>query len=308
MKLFSQRKASPIERYTYELSEKVRSRIFHTLHQLGGGSLMQDQCFKAMLAEVGQQLLARLGGMKQRRATFEESVVEYWASCSNEEALDFIEICFQTQLMGRDTPDVRLAVEKINTIFEEEGVGYELTPPALVDIGPGSLFGRTSRGVRSMRMEFPKIVKKAEGTVHDHAVKPALEVLRDDRFATANSELLDAFEKVRKGKYADAITSCGSAFESVMKTIYDLKKWTRDPKDTCAQLVEIGRAKGLFWPFYTESFKAVGIIRNNLGDAHGKGPAPTYIAEREHAEHMIALTCTHIAFLVGQAALGGQVS
>jgi hypothetical protein len=66
-------------------------------------------------------------------------------------------------------------------------------------------------------------------TVHEKVVQPALEALRDPLLATANCELLDAFEKVRKGNYPDAITSCGAAFESVLKTICKAKGWPYDP-------------------------------------------------------------------------------
>jgi hypothetical protein len=115
---------------------------------------------------------------------------------------------------------------------------------------------------------------------------------------------MDAFEKIRKGDYPDAITSCGAAFESVLKTICDAKGWIYDrDKDTSAKLVGICRDNGLFLPFYAPIFEGVGTVRNKLGDAHGKGPRPVQSATREHAEHMIALTCTHIDFLVRQAGL-----
>jgi hypothetical protein len=65
--------------------------------------------------------------------------------------------------------------------------------------------------------------------------------------------------------------------------------------------VEICRNQGLILPFYVEIFKGIGTVRNNLGDAHGKGPKPAHAATREHAEHMIAMTCAHIHFLVLQA-------
>jgi hypothetical protein len=197
---------------------------------------------------------------------------------------------------------VRSSAVTINRIFEEEGVGYELTPPKVVDTGKCAyLFGRPTH-TNYLRTEHPRILKKGQRTLYEKVVQPALEVLRDSRLTTANSELLNAFDEVRNGDYADAITSCGAAFESVLKTICDLKSWSYDPDtDTCAKLIGICRKEGLFLPFYTSIFEGVGTVRNKLGDAHGKGPKPAYVAAREHAEHMIAMTCSHIEFLVRQA-------
>jgi hypothetical protein len=258
-----------------------------------------------MLQEVGQQLLAKRGGLRapayEAARRSDHPVIEHFFSCPDEEVLDFIELCFRTQTIFRDNEGAKNLVVALNQIFEEEGIGYELTPTAIIDTGrPGMLFGRPAG--REIRVEYPKVIKKDERTVHEKAVKPALDALRDPRLATANSELLDAFEKVRKGNYADAITSCGAAFESVLKTICDIKGWAYDPnKDTCAKLVGICRDQGLFFPFYAPILEGVGTVRNKLGDAHGKGPTPAHTATREHAEHMIAITCAHIDFLVRQA-------
>lgn len=306
MSLFSRRQSEPPDRYTYVMHEKARSRMLHTLQQHQSGWMSGGRYnFNLLLNEVGQKLLAQTGTMRssmyEAARKSDHPVINYFLFCSNEEALDFIEICFQSNTMGGDSQDSRALVNLFNKIFEEEGIGYELTPPSTVDVGPGSLFGRTSPGMRSIRYEFPKIIKKDERTVHDKAVKPALEALRDPQMATANSEMLDAFEKVRNGDYDSAITSCGKAFESVLKTICSVKGWTYDPdKDACAKLVSICRDNGLFFGFYAPIFESVGTVRNKLG-AHGGGPKPAHTASREVAEHMIAMTCAHIEFLVRQA-------
>jgi hypothetical protein len=306
MKLFSQRQSEPPDRYTYAIPEKVRSRILHNLQQHGAGWIGGDH-FQDILEEVRQKLLAKHGTLQSlghetvRRRV--HPAIDHFSVCSDEEVLDFLQLCFETQTLHGDMEGSQRLVTIFNQIFEEEGIGYELTPLSVVDLGAGKLLGRSSPGMRSIRIEYPKVIKKDERTVHETAVKPALAALRDSRLATANSELLDAFEKVRKGDYPSAITSCGKAFESVLKTICTAKGWTYDPdKDTCAKLVGICRDKGLFFPFYAPIFEGVGTVRNKLG-AHGGGPKPAHVATREHAEHMIAMTCAHIDFLVRQAAL-----
>jgi hypothetical protein len=192
-------------------------------------------------------------------------VIDHFFYCSDEEVLDFIELCFKTQTVDGDADGSERLVAALNQIFEEEGIGYELTPRAMVDLGTASLFGRSSPGLRSTRIEHPRIIKKDKRTIHEKAVKPALETISDPRLATANSELLDAFEKVRKGDYDAAITSCGKAFESVLKTICTVKGWTYDSdKDTCAKLVGICQDQGLFFAFYAPN---LGRSRNHQKQA-----------------------------------------
>jgi hypothetical protein len=299
---YSDRQAKPLERYSYAFSEKVRLRIVHALRQhrdqwMTGGRFD----FTMLLHEVGEMAIAKYGCLRTG-PTDAHPVVAHFAGCSDEEVLEFIEMCFQANTMGHDSEGARAAVDRINRIFEEEALGYELTPPRTVDTGtPAEIFGRPT-GRNLLRTVYPQIVKKNDRTVHETVVQPALEVLADSRLATANSELLKAFEEVRKGDYADAITSCGASFESVLKTICDFKVWAYDKnRDTCSSLVEICRAQGLFPTYYSEMLKGVGIVRNNLGDAHGKGPAPERSATREEAEHLIAITCAHATLLVRKA-------
>jgi hypothetical protein len=138
------------------------------------------------------------------------------------------------------------------------------------------------------RVIFPTIVKKNEKLLHCQAVQPCLHVLSNTRFATANTELLNAFEEYRKGKYADAITDAGAAVESVLKIICTQKRWSYDrDKDTCSKLLDICRTHALFHPFYKPILEVTATIRNRIGDAHGKGPKPEYRATKELADHML---------------------
>jgi hypothetical protein len=64
MKLFSQRRVEPPERYSYAIPEKVRSRMLHTLQQhIEGWRGGRPYDFITLLQEVGQ-LLARRGGLR----------------------------------------------------------------------------------------------------------------------------------------------------------------------------------------------------------------------------------------------------
>lgn len=293
-------------RYRYDLPEKVRQRIFHAFRQhqrpwMGGG----QYDFQTLLSEVGELILAKHGSLFRSvydaARVSEHPVINHFGMCSDEQAAEFVVLCFQTNTMGGDSESARILVNEMNQIFEEESVGYELTEPKMIATGESARLFPGSPPRPTYRTEYPKLIKKSERSVHEIAVQPALEVLRDPRFATANSELMDSFDKVRNGNYDSAITSCGAAFESVMKVICDIKGWAyAKEKDACAKLVGVCKDHGLFFPFYVPLFEGVGTVRNKIGDAHG---SPSHTAGREHAEHMIAMTCAHIHFLVRQAGI-----
>jgi hypothetical protein len=299
-RLFSKRHTPPPEQYRYDLPEDIRWRIVHSIEQLNedfGGRFDIDR----MLQEVGERILREYGGLLRpsydAARVSDHAVVQHFFSCDERMALDFIEMCFQVWgNCGRQK-----GVDAINEVFRDAAIGYELTPFVEIQTNkPGKLYGRLCGTI--VEYQYPKIVMKNEQLSHEATVRPCLELLADPRFRTANTEMLKAHDDYRKGEYADAITSCGSAFESVLKTICDHHGWTYDPdKDTCSKLVGICRDNGLFPPFYAPIFEATGTIRNKLGDAHGRGPTPVYVVGKEHVDHMIQMTSAHIILLVGLA-------
>lgn len=296
---YGERHAQPKERYSYDLEASTRMKVLHILRQRNS-SLSSQAIFMMMLGEVQSELLTRHGFLRTAVGpTSGHPVIDHFVVCSTEDALSFIELCLRSAqfYMGGDHNDI---IQDLNRMLEADGVGFEITPFRQV-------WKPTVPGGKPMpqgKREFPQFIKKGERTTHEQAVKPALEVLSDPRFATANTELFKAFEEVRRGDYADAITDCGSAFESVLKTICQEKGWVIDPnKDACAALVETCRKNGLFEPFYVPMFTGVGTTRSKMGDAHGKAGTPEYTATSSHADHMIAMTCSHITFLVKQAGI-----
>ncbi len=294
---YTERHAQSKERYSYDLEFSTRMKVLHILRQRNS-SLSSQAIFVMMLGEVQSELLTRHGILRTAvGSTSGHPVIDHFLVCSTEDALSFIELCLRsTQFyMGGDHNGI---IQDLNRMLEADSVGFELTPFRQV----WKRTGPDGKPMPQGKREFPQFIKKGERTTHEEAVKPALVVLGDPRFATANAELMDAFKKVREGSYADAITSCGAAFESVLKTICHIKDWTYDSnKETCATLADKCNAHNLIEPFYAEIFKGIGTTRNKMGDAHGKGPKPQFTASQNHAEHMIAMTCSHITFAVRQA-------
>lgn len=302
--LYSRTASRQPDAFRYDVPEQIRWRILHTLKGLSERwptSFHLDE----MLGEVGESLLKEYGGLYRpaydAACLHNDPVLNHFLCGPDKMALDFIELCFRTR-GGCGRQD---GVEAINAVFHEEAIGFELTAWREIEtVEPVNLFGRVMGGGKSFRIEYPRIIKKDEQFTHSEIVRPCLTALGHPKLETANAEMLTALGKYRDGEYADALTSCGSSFESVLKTICQHFGWPFDAdKDTCSKLVSICRDNGLFPPFYAPIFEATGTIRNKLGDAHGRGPSPLYTVGKAHVDHMIQMTAAHIVLLVGLAKL-----
>jgi hypothetical protein len=287
-------KAKP-DTLKYDLPEIVRSRILHNLQAINesryGG-------ITKMLEDAGQRCFLQYGGLRKNNSgvviynpeLFSEARDHFFA-CTDDEAIDFIEWCFQSDgYRGQQN-----GVETVNNILREEGIGYEFSPYVVTTIQLPSNGGNASS---RYDIQFPEATKKSNELLHSTTVMPCLHLLSNPKFKVANAEMLQAHAQFRKGEFEAAINACGQSFESVFKTICTAKKWKYDAdKDTLSKLIEICAGNGLFPSFYTEIFKASGIIRNKFG-SHGKGPTPPHgVAGAEHAEHLVQQTSAHILLL-----------
>jgi hypothetical protein len=291
---FSKRGKPKPDALKYEIPEMVRSRILHNLRAVN------EQFYgstDAMLEDTGHRCMLQYGGICERstgvvyRKNNSERAADHFFACPDEEAIDFIEWCFQSRSYRGAEP----GVNTVNNIFREEGIGFEFSPYVVTSTPLPSNGGSVSV---TIEIQYPEATKKSNELLHATTVMPCLHLLSNPKFKTANAEMLHAHEQFRKGSFEAAINACGQSFESVFKTICSAKKWKYDiEKDTLSKLVEICAGKGLFPSFYTEIFKASGIIRNKFG-SHGKGPTPPHgVATAEHAEHLIQQTSAHILLL-----------
>lgn len=293
---FSRRNAPPPSQLRYDVPETVRDRILAILdHYLGDGRSVP--IFLAEMEDLLSRQYGQLRSSSYRAARRSDiPVIEHFCCCPDEQALDFIEACFQLSVQCGG----QIAVDEINAVFRQEGVGYELTK----FLGPATSKGTVIVGKQLAPDQLPRIIRVDEQSAHTEMVAPALSLLTNPIFAIANAEILKSFSDYRSARYEDSITSCGSAFESVLKTICDEKGWAyhRD-RDTCSKLVDVCHTNGLFPSFYVELFRRVGTVRNKLGDAHGRGPIPQHDPGAAHAEHMLHMTCSHIILLCRLAGL-----
>ncbi len=201
-------------------------------------------------------------------------VIEHFLSCEHEHALDFIQACFQQPAYNGG----QTGVNEINEIFHETGIGYELTP-FTEHLVKTSLFGRWRQGIQ---YEFPRVIRRDDQLVHQEIIEPVLKLLSDPRLRVANSEMLKKLFwlcgmvnlKMRLLFLALPLRVCLKQFATSNGRAYDLNR------DTCSKLISICRDNDLFPAFYISIFGAVGAMRNKLGDAHGRGPAPVYKVSR----------------------------
>lgn len=300
-KLYSKRRTpQPTELY-YAFPEHVRTRIlaiFESYSDISKGG------FYPFLHGVGHTLFKAYGMLSassfQAARRSENSTIEHFYCCNDEQAIDFIEVCFQQPgYIGRQT-----GVDEINQILREEGIGFELTPLIEHHINSEPVFyGKKFKNI-SIEYDYPRMIRRDEQLVHQKSVEPALQVLTDSRFRVAGQEMTKALIALRHDEVEDAITNACSAFESFLKTVCTIRGWPFDPdRDTCSKLVGVCRDNGLFPGFYAPMLEAVGTLRNKLGDAHGRGPAPSHQVSMEHAEHMVQLTSAHMMFLARRLGL-----
>jgi hypothetical protein len=304
MPLFSKRKTPARDAFRFDLPQNVRNRIVYVI----ANALQNDMTafgqgidVHRIFEEAGKKALEQYGGLHAdpNHRSIDKAALDHFSNCSDEHALDFLELIFHTPPFHLLAP----LVGQVNKVFQDEGIGYELSPLREIDTGePGNLYGHPIG--RRIEYEFPKVVRKDTEYLHQEVVRPCLEALGRPGLETALSEMMKAHEAYRKSQYEDAITDAASAFESTLKTICSKKGWAyNQDKDTLSRLVKACGDNDLFPPFYVPIFEAVGTVRNKLGDVHGRGPKPIYKVSKEHTDHMIQMTSAHITFVLKLAGL-----
>ena len=261
---------------------------------------------------------------KNRHNPYTE-VEKFLSECSDEHYLDFIEMFFQSEKLPTHFSDRELkeAVNNINNFFNLDDLPYALTEFSISESRtfrlriqrllsplrtrskrpgpPRAVSAHTqpsSLPIRIPKIEaFPQIIRRDSQAIHQTAIRPALRLLADPAFKTANQEFLDALGHYRKGEYADCMAKCGSSFESVMKVICDRKKWPYQQTYTAQKLLDTIFAKTGMEPFFKDPIMLVATIRNRFSSAHGAGTQQRSVPEHR-AQHAINATASAILLLV----------
>lgn len=149
-----------------------------------------------------------------------------------------------------------------------------------------------------------EIIRIDAELVHVEAVKPALALLRDKRYAGAEQEFLSAYDHYRKGKSKEALTDALKAIESTMKVICHKRGWPIQPKDTAQKLIDACLSNGLipsYWQSHFTSLRSmlessVPTARNKTS-GHGQGTAIQTVPDHL-AAYVLHMTASTIVFLV----------
>jgi hypothetical protein len=183
--------------------------------------------------------------------------------------------------------------------------GYENTSDT-VNSHVATLNGRMLEAQFGFQVEGGTIVELSSQFAHAEIVVPALHVLSEDRFATADAEFRKAHKEFRNQSYADCITDCGKALESVLKVIAAERGWPGvSANSALAKLIEAAVTNDLFPGYMEEQVRGLrtmlqgpGTVRNKDG-AHGKGDAPSH-ANRDLAAYQLHQTAAALIFLAAR--------
>jgi hypothetical protein len=171
-------------------------------------------------------------------------------------------------------------VEELNARFLEEGFGYQYVGGAMIRVD-------------------------AE-VVHNEIVLPALRLLRDERFKSADQEYRDAHAAYRHGNFQDSLVGCARALESVLKVIGTERGWGIENTDTTRKLILAATTHGFLAPFHQSALthlvglieSSVPTVRNKVG-GHGAGTEER-VVPRHLAAYQLHQTAAVILFLVEQ--------
>ena len=138
--------------------------------------------------EIYQMLLYRHGKFQltdenpQSRA---EDAIKFLLSCQDEEFFDFVEYIFRVKCLFYVTTDENVLVAEINELFASENVGYELTEIIKEEVVEFEM-GRERNVIKTI--SYPQVIKKDEQVIHTTTIMPALTLLSEPKYKTANQE------------------------------------------------------------------------------------------------------------------------
>jgi hypothetical protein len=224
----------------------------------------------------------------------------FLVQCRCDNFLDFIEYIFRTDMYEaafqlQVLQDHNQFVEYINDFFKLDDLPYSVT--SFVWENQRRMLYGTEQDC-SVIIAYPQVIRRDDELTHQWAVEPALTLLRDNQFTSANKEFLKALEDYRKGDYGDCLTQCGSAFESTMKIICDRKGWPYSQTDTASPLLKIVLRKSANLESYLEQpLVLIATLRNKLSSSHGAGKQPRNVPPHL-AKYAINATAAAILLLI----------
>ncbi len=269
--VFSRRQPQSTEHLTDSFRQRVLMLCDDTLTHPDPGCPPGDYR-ERFWEEIHKRLTFLLGATRLSLDTWvrtrSDDAQAYLQDCPDEHFLDFIEYIFRVDAYGRVRHDENRMVEEITELFLVDGLPYALSP-FVRETRPGVMFGR-EREVHVV-VCYPKVISRDSEFQYSSLVEPAISLLSDEGFSSANSEFIEALEDYRKGDYGDCLTKCASSLESAMKIICARNRWPYRDTDTAATLLRTVLDESGLEPYFEQPLLVVATIRNRLSKSHGSG-------------------------------------
>lgn len=265
------------------------------LRDAGDGSLLPalEHLHGKLTYLVGRVSLSQRQGLSPQ-----DDTLQFLTTCSDVHFLDAVEYIVQTDahicLGGRQEE----VVARLNEFLSIEDLPYFVTKQIWE-----SWQSDDFRSQRSRLLEESKVIPKDSQVIHETAIEPALQLLRQPAFRHANTEFLAALEDYRHQKFGDCVTKCNSSYESVMKVICGQKRFGYTESDSTAKLLRTIMGQTQMEGFWETPLMVVGTLRNKLSSAHGAGEKAKVVPEHV-ARYAMNMTASAIVFLHDQAYSG----
>lgn len=155
---------------------------------------------------------------------------------------------------------------------------------------------KEGNGERLESTTYPEIICKEDIFINSEVIDPAIELLMDDKFKSANNEFLEGLNHYKNKRYKESIASCCCSLESVMKILSSINKWKYNDNVTGLPLIKniIEKSQSPNW--YEGIISPTLTLRNKLGP-HGKGTTEINVSKSQ-AQLQINLVASQIIFLI----------
>jgi len=252
--------------------------------------------------EIHQRLTFLVGRNRlsndSRVTSADHDVWAFLEQCEDEHFLDFVEYIFQVECYWRVCHDENSLVEDVNQLFLLDDLPYAVTR-FVRETRTELAFGRP-REVQHL-VAHPRVVVRDHQVTYAEGINPALQLLADKGFSSANQEFLAALEDYRRGRHGDCLTKCCSAFESTMKLICARRGWPHSDKDTAAPLLKAILANSSIDSFFEQPLLTIATLRNRLSSSHGAGVQPRLVPAHK-ARYALNATAAAILLLTEECA------
>lgn len=154
------------------------------------------------------------------------------------------------------------------------------------------------------QFENSHIIQMSDEFNHKEVILPALNLLAEPRFATAQKEFLEAHSAFRARDYEKTLIECAKALEGVLKILAKKRKWGTKETDTASTLIAAAFSNNFVPPYMQSQFTAlrsllesgVPTLRNKSA-AHTAAPTPRQVPA-PLAQFQLNQTAAVIRFLV----------